>query len=56
MKRKIESRFTPKKKPKDLKKTLTRLFKYFKGEKGIILSIFLLVLLDSFIVIIIPLL
>ncbi|MVO72900.1 ATP-binding cassette domain-containing protein [Paeniclostridium sordellii] len=56
MKGKIESRFTPKKKPKDLKKTLTRLFKYFKGEKGIILSIFLLVLLDSFIVIIIPLL
>lgn len=56
MKNKVESRFTPKKRPKNTKKTISRLLKYFKNEKSILLLISILVLLDSLIVILIPLL
>lgn len=56
MKSKIESRFTPRKKPKNTKKTIGRLLKYFKNEKNVFLLISILVLVDSLIVILIPLL
>lgn len=56
MKSKIESRFTPRKKPKNTKKTIGRLLKYFKNEKNMFLLISILVLVDSLIVILIPLL
>ncbi|GAA0714991.1 ABC transporter ATP-binding protein [Paraclostridium ghonii] len=56
MKSKIESRFTPRKKPKNTRKTIGRLLKYFKNEKNMFLLISILVLVDSLIVILIPLL
>lgn len=51
---KSESRFIPKKKPKDLKKTLKRLLMYFKDEKKLLYCILGTVIIDSLIVILIP--
>ena len=56
IKSKVESRFTPKKKPKNLRKTIVRLLKYFEKEKKILILLTLMVLLDSLLVISIPLL
>jgi ATP-binding cassette, subfamily B, multidrug efflux pump len=56
MKSKIEARFTPRKKPKNFKRTIIRLLKYFKSEKKVMASITLMVLIDSVLVIYIPLL
>lgn len=51
---KSESRFIPKKKPKNFKKTFKRLLIYFKEEKKILNLIFTSVVIDSLIVILIP--
>lgn len=51
---KAESRFVPKKKPKNFKKTFKRLFKYFKEEKRILNFVFITVIIDSLIVILVP--
>ncbi|WP_278682682.1 ABC transporter ATP-binding protein [Paraclostridium bifermentans] len=56
MKSKIESRFTPRKKPKNTRKTILRLLKYFNNEKKTLILISILVFLDCLIVILIPLL
>lgn len=56
MKSKVEARFAPKKKPKNLKKTIIRLLKYFKNEKKILILMLFMVLIDSSISIVVPLL
>lgn len=56
MKSKIESRFTPRKKPKNTRKTILRLLKYFNNEKKTLILISILVFLDCLIVILIPVL
>lgn len=54
MKNNRQNRFKEKAKPKDLKKTVKRLWKYFECEKKLLLIVLLLVIIDSLLVIIAP--
>lgn len=56
MKSKLESRFGPKKKPKNLKKTVLRLIHYFKEEKKILILLSIMILINSLIIVFIPIL
>lgn len=56
MKSKLESRFGPKKKPKNLKKTVLRLIQYFKEAKKILILLIIMTLINSLIIIFIPIL
>ncbi|WP_373600903.1 ABC transporter ATP-binding protein [Paraclostridium bifermentans] len=56
MKSKLESRFGPKKKPKNLKKTVLRLIRYFKEEKKILILLSIMILINSLIIVFIPIL
>lgn len=54
MKNGRQNRFKEKAKPKDFKKTVKRLWKYFECEKKLLLIVLLLVIIDSLLVIISP--
>ena len=47
-----QNRFKEKRKPKNFKKTIRRLWDYFKFKKKLLLIVLLLVIADSFLVII----
>ena len=49
-----QNRFKEKRKPKNFKKTIRRLWDYFKFKKKLLLIVLLLVIADSFLVIISP--
>ena len=49
-----QNRFKEKRKPKNFKKTIIRLWEYFKFKKKLLLIVLLLVIADSFLVIISP--